>query len=238
MLKEIKNFITDIADFFFPSHCMCCNKAVEKGNIICKDCFKGLERLPKSICKKCGLMKSRCDCKNHVYHFSAITAPFYNKGVAQQGLYKMKFGGCKPASEFYGHCMADSVIKNLANKKFDAITYVPMNAYKGFTRGYNQSQWLAEQIAKELGLPIFDGVLKRKLISFTQHRRGGIERRFFNAYKSYYRKGTIPYKTVLLVDDIKTTAASLDACARQLLYAGALEVCCVTALVSDKEKNS
>jgi predicted amidophosphoribosyltransferase len=99
-------------------------------------------------------------------------------------------------------------------------------------RGYNQAYLLAERVASMLSLPV-DSTLKRTLFSSTQHKRGSAEERFENAYDSYKMKKAVKGR-VLLIDDIKTTGASLEACSRELLKAGADEVYCLTALVGNK----
>ncbi len=231
----MKSLFNAIADFFLPSHCMCCKSAVEKGALICKECDKSLERTEKNLCIKCGLSKKKCDCNNYVYHFARITAPFYNKGIAQKGFYKMKFWGAKELSEFYADAMSQRLKRDYYDINFSKITYVPTGLFRELRRGYDQSRILAEHISKETGIPLEDSILRRTLFSRTQHKRKGIHIRFSNAYRNYYHKGKIKGGNILLVDDIKTTGASLDACSRQLLLAGADEVFCVTALVSDKK---
>lgn len=230
----MKTFVKSAVDFFLPSHCMYCKSGVENGSIICKECEKALERTEKNMCLKCGLNKKKCACSAYVYHFSRITAPFYNKGIAQNGLYKMKFSGARVLSKLYSHAMAECVKRDYYDINFSKITYVPTGLFREFRRGYDQSRLLAEDMSKELNIPIEYSLLGRTLFSRTQHKRKGIHTRFVNAYKNYYRKGKTVRGNVLLVDDIKTTGASLDACARQLLMAGADEVFCVTALISDK----
>ncbi len=230
----MKDFIKSAFDFFVPSHCMYCNSGVENGSVICKECEKALERTGKNMCLKCGLNKKKCDCSRYVYHFSRITAPFYNKGVAQNGLYKLKFSGARVLSPIYSHAMTQSVLRDYGHIEFSRITYVPTGLFRKIKRGYDQSRILAEDISRELDIPIEHSLLGRTLFSRTQHKQRGIHSRFLNAYENYYRKGKAVGGNILLVDDIKTTGASLDACARQLLMAGADEVFCVTALISDK----
>ncbi|MEE0946256.1 MAG: hypothetical protein U0M42_05470 [Acutalibacteraceae bacterium] len=230
----MKKVLNCFADFFFISHCSYCGCGVEKGGLICKDCAKSLEKTEKKLCIKCSLPKKKCMCGNYVYHFSRCTAPFYNKGIAQKGFYKFKFYSAKELSLIYADAMCQRVRNDYFDIPFSKITFVPTGFSRQIKRGYDQSRVLAEYISNELNIPLVEGVLKRTLFSRTQHKRVGIHKRFSNAYRNYYAKGSIE-GNVLLVDDIKTTGASLDACSRQLLYAGADEVFCITALVTDKK---
>lgn len=234
MSVKIKEILEALLDFFFPSHCMSCCRAVKGGALICSECNKNIEKISVKTCIKCGMPLKKCECYKYVYHFLGIIAPFFNKGIAQRGLYRLKFTGAKPIVSYYGDAMCECYRKKYSDVKFDAITFVPMNLIKGLKRGYNQAEWLAEYVAEKLEIPLYKNLLKRKPLSKVQHKRKGISNRFLNAYKSYERTGSINGGTILLIDDIKTTGASLDACAKELLYAGANEVYCLTALLSDK----
>lgn len=239
-MNRITKVFNDLLDFAFPSHCFSCSRAVEGGKLICDDCKKLLENVKTKICIKCGRTIKKCDCNRYVYHFSGVCAPFFNEGIAKNGLYRLKFSGQHAIVPFYADAMIEAMAKNYFDIKFDGIVFVPMSPLKNFFLGYNQAEWLAQSISEKTGIPLIDGILYRRIFTKTQHKSKGIIKRFLNAFKSYKHKGTLNGGIYLLVDDIKTTGASLDACAKELLYAGADEIFCVTALISNKtvEKNS
>lgn len=234
MNRIFKCAIDSLSDFFFPSHCMNCGRAIKDGKVICGDCENDIEKIEVKTCLKCGLPVRKCDCKTYVYHFSGISAPFYNEGIAKKGLYRIKFSDNKQLVPYYAQAMAETFYKNFSGIDFDYITYVPMTFLKGLKRGYNQASLLAEELSVKLDIPLIENVLVRKIFSQTQHKRKNVYERFKNAYKSYAKTGKINGGRILLIDDIKTTGASLDACAKELLYAGADEVYCLTALLSNK----
>ncbi len=234
MKTKIKYFLSQLLDFFFPSHCMSCGRAIEGGKVICNECEKDIEKISVRICRKCGMPEKKCDCNRYVYHFAGVCAPFFNEGIARKGLYKIKFSGTKQLVSYYAEAMIESLYKNFADTKFDAVVFVPANFIKESRRGYNQAKWLAEYISERLGIPLFDNTLRRAVFSKTQHKSKSVVKRFTNAYKSYMKNKCINGGTYLLIDDIKTSGASLDACSRQLLYAGADEVICLTALIGHK----
>lgn len=231
-MSFLKEFVSHVLDFFFPSHCFSCGQAVEGGKTICKKCFDSLERLPDKLCLSCGKRKDLCECANKVFYFSKICSPFYNATVAQKGIYGLKFGRRTVNADFFAKEMANCVRKRFANIKFDAVCIVPAHPLKVFSRGFDQSDLLAEIISEKLGIPYIKKALGRKFISKTQHKENDVKARYKNARKSYYSRKKLLGDNVLLVDDIKTSGASLDACSRCLLYAGANEVCCVTALIA------
>lgn len=233
-MKILNKAFNSFADYIMPSHCFSCSRAVKNGAVICKECYKQIEKIKTNVCDKCGMVNKNCMCKRFVYHFSGITAPFINDGIAKKGLYGIKFNSDEACVDFYAHHMTERLKSRKINLNFDFVTFVPMNFIKRAVRGYNQAELLADSVAKKLGLQVRGDVLYRSMLSATQHTSDSISERFFNAYKSYHRKNIKVSGRVLLVDDIKTTGASLEACARELLYAGADEVFCVTALISDK----
>ena len=145
---------------------------------------------------------------------------------------RLQFGNNKILTDFYAEHMVKRLVEKTEERQFSVVTYVPMNFPKYFKRGYNQAFLLAQSVASMLSLPV-EATLKRTLFSSTQHKRGSVEERFINAYNSYRWIKNVKGR-VLLIDDIKTSGASLEACARELLRAGADEVYCLTALVGNK----
>ena len=231
-MRILKSFWNCILDFFFPSHCFNCKKALSNGKIICEKCYGDIERLPEKLCLVCGHPKNECECNNFVYYYSKCCSAFFNTGIAKSGMYSLKFGGKTSNASFFSKEMADCVKRNFGDVAFDMVCNVPAHPFKLIKRGFDQSELLAREISERLGIKFVSKQIKRKIFGKIQHKSGNISDRYENAYKSYFSKKKIYNKTVLLVDDIKTTGASLNACARALLYSGAKEVCCITALVS------
>ncbi len=224
--------VNSLLDYFLPSYCFNCKSPVRKGKVICDDCYDEMEFTNEKACVKCGLYDKECQCKFSVYHFNFIAAPFINNGAAKKGVYSIKFKSNNILADFYVEHMVKRFAQKTEEREFSLVTYVPMSFPKFLKRGCNQAQVLAEKVAEMLSLPL-KATLKRDIFSSTQHKTGSIEERFFNAYNSYHCVQSVKGR-VLLIDDIKTTGASLEACARELLRAGADEVYCLTALVGNK----
>ena len=99
---------------------------------------------------------------------------------------------------------------------------------------YDHSGILAKQLSKELGVKYVKTLAPSNKKRKTQHMLGFSER-FQNVHDSYCAIGSFKGKHILLVDDIKTSGATIDECARQLKFAGAEKVHCITALIGSAE---
>lgn len=236
MLKHVFKHIKDtVLWLFLTEHCRYCNALIEKGEKICADCRENLPVIDGERCRFCGAGKERCCCKKHRMGYDGITSPFYYEGGIKQGIHKLKFNGKDHIAHILAEEMAKSVKSDFADVNFDFICFVPFTTAQKIRRQFNQSELLAEHLSKMLGIP-----LKKALIKLfetdTQHSKN-IRNRRGNVFGVYDVKdgADIKDKTILLVDDIKTTGSTLDECAWILKIRGARAVYCVTAAVTGKE---
>ncbi len=236
-LKEAKSSIfKTILSALYPDCCMSCSDIVAEGELLCEYCFCMLERCRlENFCLKCGSPKEFCVCKKHVFHFDFAAAPFYNSGIAKRMMHKFKFRRKEYIGEFFARYMALMVKQCFMGVDFDYIAYVPMKRKSVLKRGYNQSRVLADGISRILKIRLLDNALGCRSKKHIQHKLK-LKYRFKNVKDIYYHKENLNSKTILLVDDIKTSGATLDACAKALYAAGASRVYCITGLVT-KFKN-
>jgi ComF family protein len=215
----------------FPNVCVSCSDIIEEGEFLCDYCYEMIERTANDkICIKCGNMKKRCECKRRVYRFNAIIAPFYNEGIARKALYAFKIGKREAIANFFINEMTLAIKQNFYDIKFDEVCFVPMFKRDRLKKGFNHSELLAKGIAEKLGIKFSELLLSHKKKK-PQHKLHPKER-LENVKDVYYCNKNLSGKTILLVDDIKTTGATLDECSKQLLFAGAERVYCVTGVMS------
>lgn len=225
-----------IANALFPCKCYSCGRIIGEDEHLCEYCYEMLEYIETNKhCIRCGAYKKNCECNNRVFHFERVVAPFINDGVAKNAMYRYKFGRISSNTDFFAEEMAKTVRMVYNDINFDGIVYVPMHPLKKLRRGFNQSQLLANGLSKILKLDIFEDLLSCKYNKKSQHDMPFNER-FQNIKGMYNFNYRIEGKTVLLVDDIKTTGASLDECAKQLLLAGAEHIYCITGLITVNKK--
>lgn len=218
----------------FPQRCAVCNKIIVKDRHLCKECAENIERIEK-ICTVCGSDKKYCVCKRRVFHFRGSTAVFNHGDFSKQAINFFKFRGNSEISNFLSSEMILNIKENFPDIRFDYVVPVPMHPFKRFIKGFNHSELLAKKIAKGLEVPYASPLKKLKYYS-TQHRSTYQKRR--ENVKGLFLSENIYAKNVLLVDDIKTTGATLDECARQLMFSGAQNVYCATAISNNYRKSN
>lgn len=227
-----------IVSALFPNVCVGCGAIIPEGEHLCEYCTEmaGKVDFTKS-CRRCGMLKKECMCSKRVFHFSGCAAPFYNDGVMQNAMYSLKFARKEYIAKFFAERMAITVKSDYSDIDFDVVTFVPMSLSKKLKRGFNQSELLAKRLSRILKLPLCYDLLMVGKKSAVQHKLT-FDERFENAKGKFIanKKYNLNGKTVLLVDDIKTTGATLDECAKQLMLLGADEVYCITGLMTAKTK--
>ncbi len=231
-MGKIKNIILWL---FFTDKCTYCGKLLSCGETLCENCKDNLPRIVGERCKFCGVAKERCKCNKHRMRYDGVTAPFYYEGSVADGIARLKFGGKDYMAYYFAKDMAQSVKDNFSNVNFDCITFVPVAGLQKRHRDYNQSELLSAELGKVLHLPVKNVMVK--LYDNNIQHEASQNRRKGNVLGVYDVKdnANVKGKTILLVDDIKTTGATLNECAKILKIRGAEKVYCVTAAMTGKK---
>ena len=224
-------------DLVFPRRCPMCDRPVRPGTRICPECVDKPEPVGRDYCLICGRRVASpelayCpDCeRTGVRNFSMGASVYLYRSVAGS-LYRLKYKGRREYADYFGQVMADRARQVLLPRaKFfpDLVVPVPMHRARERERGYNQAALLAETMASGLGIPMNGRVLERTsrtgpLRMMSAEERARTLRGAFCASAI-----AIAGKTIIIVDDIYTTGATTDACARALREAGAADVLVMT----------
>ena len=193
-----------LLDWLFPRRCAFCGHPVETGQTACSRCREELPRIAGPVCPLCGREKGSCRCGQRRRAYRRCVSPFYYEGPAKRGILRLKLYGKVYAAEGYAQAMAETVRREYEGIAFDALVPVPISDSTRRERGYNQSERLASALGKGLAVPVL-GV--------------------FDCAPGFVPEGQV----LLLVDDVSTTGATLDECAKMLKIYGAEEVYAVTA---------
>lgn len=226
-----------ILSAFYPNTCIACGDIIDEDECLCSYCFEMLPRVDLiKNCTRCGLPKKDCDCKNHVFYYNGCIAPFYNDAAAKVAMYKFKFRKAESNADFFAEQMALAIKTVYNDIEFDAVTYVPLTVKKKLRRGFNQSKILASKLAEIFELPIYTDLLYCKQNKISQHDLKNPKERLKNVQGLYGCSNKVK-GNILLIDDIKTTGATLNECAKQLIISGADKIYCATGLITYNRKD-
>ena len=172
-MEIFRSAISGILYSVYPNKCLCCDRAIGRNENICKACAENIEKFEyHKRCKACGLIKERCRCKRHIYHFSGLIAPFYNYGIAKTGFYKYKLGSRERFADFFASAMIKSLKIEFADIDFDIVCCVPPSAIRMRKYGYNPPEQLAEKISQGIGIEFVKDALGCKKSKISQHELG------------------------------------------------------------------
>jgi len=150
---------------------------------------------------------------------------FTTGSLIQHLLHQLKYKGHKEAGYFLGSLMGHALRASVRFNTIEALVPLPLYAARERKRGYNQSQVLCTGIADVLQLPVLQGVVARLSATETQTRKSRMERwKNMEGKFELINPAAITGKHILLVDDVITTGATLEACGHELLKAGNIQL--------------
>jgi ComF family protein len=167
----------------------------------------------------------------------AASAHLYFTGgsAVQQSLHLLKYKGKKEIGIYFGQRMGESLVQSRRFNDCEIIVPIPLFAAREKKRGYNQATVIAQGISQQLKIPVFSDAVLRVKKTETQTHKSRIQR-WKNMESTFEVRDPqkIKGKHVLLVDDVVTTGASLEACARVLLTVPGLRlsIACLAYTVS------
>lgn len=222
----------------FPCRCPYCGTVLSPQEFCCADCLQNLPKIEHPICPFCGHSKEDCTCKKKKAYYSAITAPFYYEETILKAVHRLKFENKDFVADTFAKDMAEAVKLSFPIDEIDLIAFVPFSKKQTRERLYNPSEVLARALSKELSIPC-EAILLKLFETKTQHNLKS-DARSGNVLGVYEveEHADIEDKTVLLVDDIKTTGATLSECAKMLKLRGAKCVYAATFAVTKHKKKS
>lgn len=227
-----------LLDLVYPRVCAACEGAVGSGQgHVCWDCMSGFEVIDRPFCSVCGdpvegLVEHeyRCSaCLRHLPAFVQARSAVRYRGAVQLVLQAFKYGRMTFLARDLLPFLSACVEWNYARICFDGVTHVPLSPRKERERTFNQAGLLAGCLARALNLPFLPRCLERTRYTETQTRLNAKQRRA-NVRGAFtpVNKKWIEGRTLLLVDDVMTTGATVSEASRVLKDAGAAGVFVVT----------
>ena len=234
----VKKTVAVFDGALYPLDCTCdvCGEELV-ANTRYRLCSKCMEKLPFAKghrCLCCGVpLADESDyCNRCQYERGAFVknrSPLVYEGETKKMIYSLKFAKKKYLAETLGALMADEFLD--CDMKADIIVFVPMTESEQKKRGFNQSELLANEVGKRLNIPVLPALVKIKDTKAQKELQGkdrasNLEGAFACVFEQ------VKNRTILLVDDIFTTGATANECAKTLLKAKAREVNVLTAAVA------
>jgi ComF family protein len=215
MKNFAKEFASALVNLFFPLQCLGCNTPLTPHE--------------KDICVHCQLQlpftyfhldgnNPMVQKLNTLLKIEAATALCYfeKNSILERMLYQLKYGGQKQLGAYFGSLMGELLLALKEFKNVEAVIPVPLHPRRKRKRGYNQVSLFGKTIAQHLDVPFIEGLLLRtentKQLAKTTDDRNAVLKNAFELDT----KNSNP-KHWLLVDDVITTGATLDACGSLLL---------------------
>lgn len=225
-------------DFAFPRICPSCRaRSDREGRHLCAACFAGLDLHDGAVCSRCGAMPEGAvgrdylcaDCRDRPPAFDLARSAAHFDGATRDMILAFKYGGATWLRDDLADLLEGCVKARFDSGAIDAVAPVPLHPSRMRKRSYNQAALLAAALAKRLGTDFRPRMLERLRATATQTRLGALRRRdnvrgAFSCAEPEWAAG----RTVLVVDDVMTTGATLHECAKVLKSAGAVRVWCAT----------
>jgi len=220
-----------LLEMIYPGRvlCLACGEP-SRGELLCPACRHSLdsERLSGRVCRVCGypLQDGRCSFCRGVGRVRIRSACAY-RGVTRQMVHRLKFDCVRDAALVLADLIAGEARK-LSLPGDTVVTWVTMPRWRRLQRGIDHGELLARAVAERLGLQAQQTLLcHRKRGAAVQHRLGR-EARLHNLQNAFQGMENLP-QSILLVDDVCTTGATVYTCVQALMQGGAGQVTVVTA---------
>lgn len=218
-----KSFFNSLLNLLFPPKCPFCRNILPDKTPVCPDCIKTLPYIRGKSCKICGRPIEETshiicvNCRNERTYFEHSFIPLIYKDKAKDGILALKSDHPYFAKGI-AYVLADKIINSPFYTGFDLITFVPQDKRAFKNRGYNQAELIAKELSKTLGIPCISTLCKTT-DGKPQHTLSAAQRRE-NVKKCFFATENKYSGTVLLVDDIYTTGATSNYCAKLLRKMG------------------
>ena len=233
VIRALKGMGGALVDSILPPLCLGCGEIIAQPGALCSSCWPSYSFIAPPHCARCGVPFAEdlgdavecADCLAHAPRFHRARAALAYDDKSRRLILPFKHGDRTDLARACGAWMARAGAELLAEA--DLVAPVPLHWRRLFTRRYNQAQLLAARVAEHAGVRHVPDLLRRRRWTGSQAGLKAKERRrnvrlAFDVHPRWM--GKLDGSRVLLVDDVLTTGATVDACVRVLERAGARHV--------------
>lgn len=215
-------------DLLFPPRCVGCRHA---GHLLCPACLRTMQPLTALCCRRCGMPLAatgeRCAaCQHRAFHLDGLRFVSFYQGALRNAIHALKYQGQTRLAEPLGLLLAEAFLRY--NLHAHALVPLPLHPERQQQRGYNQAALLARVCAAYLKVPCLENLVIRRRPTRAQVGLS-VQERIQNVAGAFALAPHRPARTlagcsILLIDDVCTSGATLDACAAPLYACGIGEV--------------
>ncbi len=217
-----------LLNFIFPPRCPFCRSILKDSLPVCCDCLRNLPYTSGKTCRICGIPIPEyshhvcADCRIIRKHFEHSFVSLRYADKVQRAIVNLKYYSHPSYAKGIAFLMADKILNSSESVDFDYITYVPQNSLTFLKRGYNQSQLIAKHLSEFLKAECIPTLIRtnagKRQATLTKKLR------LENVKKCYFKSDVKLSGNILLVDDVYTTGATANYCAKLLKQMGAKKV--------------
>lgn len=234
----LQSLLHGLLDLVYPRLCAACGNPVGiEGRYVCWDCLMAFPYIQDPYCSLCGDPLEGDVSHDYVCSWCARCKPSFDlarsavryRGGLSRLLQQFKYSNATHLAADLAQLLEGCVRAHLLSGGIDSIAYVPLHPKKGRMRSYNQSRLIAEALSPRLGIPVERNALRRVRWTASQTRLHADARRenMMGAFDSPI-PDWVQGRRWLLIDDVMTTGATVDACAKILKQHGAAKVVVAT----------
>lgn len=216
-MLRIQSLFHDFFKLFIPSNCLNCGLNLhDYEQYVCKSCLVKIAKTNFLYDKDNAVSQAFWGRVKLEYAFSYY---YFTKGsILQNLIHEVKYQGAKELALELGKEFGFGIKQSGLVHSIDLLCPVPLHTQKEKKRGYNQSDWIARGISEVLSIPVSTDILKRKVYTSTQTKKTR-QQRWENVKDAFEVKHieNAKNKHIMIVDDVLTTGATLEACAQKIL---------------------
>ena len=207
-------------DLLFPPHCVACSRT---GTWFCTDCLATVVPLPSPLCPRCGQpvrVKALClQCQKSESTLDGNRSVASHSGALRDAIHQLKYQGRRELAAPLGNILFE--YWQHVPQPIDLVVPVPLHPRRQSERGFNQAHLLSEIFTTQAGVPLNATDLVRTRATVPQVGLGADERKTNVAGAFSWTGERLDGRRVLLIDDVCTSGATLEACAGALRKVGA-----------------
>lgn len=217
MITQLKNIVNSTMHLFYPHVCTGCGSdLLQEDNLLCLKCMHNLPHTDFAALANNQIEK---DFWGRIPLTAAYSQFYFAKEFLMQHLiHQLKYKGDTKIGFYLGEIMGKTLLESNRFSTIEALIPLPLYADKEHKRGYNQATVICNGMSSVMNIPVLNGAVIRRQATETQTRKHRTER-WENVKDSFKvaKASELTGKHLLLVDDVITTGATLEACGSVIL---------------------